>query len=371
MKLVALLVLSQQVASSSCTASIMRWSSRPSGLFSDQRIQHRQQLHSHDSVAPPLYESSDIKEKYHAATLYYSDDEWEETALIFASTMDDHFFLTRPGALLPIPREEEGLFTALLKSNSTFISSASSSSVSTATADSHRSTECTWRSQQLPPALDRAGTRCWRRTFTIRQLQQREINLLQRQNDVAHKTLWYCTMGAWDVLLLLVFIFFGLNSVLKLQQRNDRSGKCDDIHPRPPNPLNKIQVPPFESDCPCCFEPYDVAPTTYYEIAGDVGPRLPLLSEVCIHGYCLQCARQDQERLVQLKSSTTPAITALEKCYPALFLLTGGGGGRSKICNAAIRCPFCRQANAFDIHSPILRPDAYDAYVESKSNEGR
>lgn len=237
-----------------------------------------------------------------------------------------------------------------------------------------------------PPALQTAdtGTRLLHpndyMTMILEQhhfQQQRDTNILwlRDDEDCVDDSLSGGDVNAWDVVLLLVFLFFGLNAALNLQQQSrmhpvaiTRRSWCNFI-PRRPNHKQQqqqqddLQDPSYETECPCCCEAYDISPS-WNKYNDGAAVRLPILSQACIHSYCLQCARQDRERLVQL---TIMSATAMEQSCPFFFFLASS----STTYNTSIRCPFCRQPNAFDIQNPILRPDAYDAYINEQMAQGQ
>jgi hypothetical protein len=205
----------------------------------------------------------------------------------------------------------------------------------------------------------------------------RIITWLQHDDDEDDPSSSGGGVNAWDIALLFLFLFFGLNAALNLQQESRMflvatSSSWLDWTPRRPNHELQRQKDPSsyddETECPCCCEPYDVSPSwnKYHDKTAAV--RLPILSQACIHSYCLQCARQDRQRIVEL--SLMSATPSAEQSCLLFYFLTSGSPSTSYA--TAIRCPFCRQLGAFDVQTPILRPDAYDAYMnaEQKSSHG-
>jgi hypothetical protein len=138
----------------------------------------------------------------------------------------------------------------------------------------------------------------------------------------------------------------------------------------------------YETDCPCCFQDYQVSPPEFNDSA-----RLPILSDACIHSYCLDCATRDREMVMKrqveslsLSAFAFPSSASLSArtTRTALSYLYGMDNDEDDfdhddddyssmlLLHRAVRCPFCREPDAFEVDRPILRPDAYAAYRKQK-----
>jgi hypothetical protein len=244
-----------------------------------------------------------------------------------------------------------------------------------------------------PPALQAAdaGTRlsCHKNAYIAMILEhhhyQQQDDIIQwlRDDDYFDGSSSSADVNACDIALLVVFMFFGLNAAISLQQQIRmydlitirRSSWCN-FTPRQPSHKHQHcqqqqhgqhEAPSYEAECSCCCEAYDVSPSWKRYHNGAAVLRLPILSQACIHSYCLHCARQDRERLVQITPTIMSTATAVEQSFPLCFWARPITASST----TSIRCPFCRQPDAFDIKNPILRPDAYDAYVQEQKAQGK
>lgn len=118
----------------------------------------------------------------------------------------------------------------------------------------------------------------------------------------------------------------------------------------------------YETECPCCFQEYQIAPPEFNDAA-----RLPILSEACIHSYCLDCATRDRDMVLKRQGESLSAFSSTSlsaRTTTALSYLYGMDNDDDdySMMHRAVRCPFCREPDAFELDRPILRPDAYAAY---------
>jgi hypothetical protein len=125
----------------------------------------------------------------------------------------------------------------------------------------------------------------------------------------------------------------------------------------------------YETECPCCFQEYQIAPPEFNDSA-----RLPILSEACIHSYCLDCATRDRDMVMKRQGESVSAFSSASlsaRTTTALSYLYGMDNDEDydhddDDDHGAVRCPFCREPDAFEVDRPILRPDAYAAYRKQK-----
>jgi hypothetical protein len=139
-----------------------------------------------------------------------------------------------------------------------------------------------------------------------------------------------------------------------------------------------------ETECPCCFQEYEISPPEFNDSA-----RLPILSEACTHSYCLDCATRDRDMVMKRQeeslsfsgSAFSSSSFSARTTRTALSYLYGNDNHHGeddfdqyddddddaysmmlRHQHRAVRCPFCREPDAFEVDRPILRPDAYAAY---------
>jgi hypothetical protein len=331
----------------------------------------------------------------HRVTSLYQRDEWQETTI-----------LVPPSQTILKRQKDETLPVLQNKNYTSSLLSIPGSSVPPLPNAASSQTGRSWHhvEHDRPPRLqaaDAVGTRLLYRKSDYNAMILEHHHYRQQRDDIIQwlrdddddddyfdgSSSTSTDVNVYDIALLVVFLFFGLNAAISLQQQIRqydriairRSRSWYNFNPRQPSHKqqhhcqqqqqhDQHEVPSYEAECPCCCEAYDLAPSwKRYHDGADV-LRLPILSQACIHSYCLHCARQDRERLVQITPTILSTPTAVEQSFPLCFWTRPSTA--SAYCTP-IRCPFCRQPNAFDIENPILRPDAYDAYVQQQKSQGK